>query len=189
MAAVMEALREDHRNIARLLDALDHQISVFERGGDPDYDVLRGVADYFQEYPDRCHHPKEDVVFAAVRAVRPDVAAEIGDLPAEHRRVHERAGELGRLIDALLSETDVPRAAVVEAAREFIGAERRHMLFEDDRAFPLIEKTLGPSDWARIEAVLALGSDPLFGVLVEEKFKRLSQRLIRWEAESWVRSD
>jgi hemerythrin-like domain-containing protein len=188
MAAVMDALREDHRNIARLLDALEHQISIFEQGGDPDYDVVRGVAQYFVEYPDRCHHPKEDVVFAEVRAVRPDVAAEIGDLPAEHRLVHERADCLARLIEALLSETDVPRAAVVEAAREFIGAERRHMLFENDRVFPMIEKALGPTDWARIEGVLGFGSDPLFGGLVEQKFKSLSQRLIRWEAESWSRS-
>jgi hemerythrin-like domain-containing protein len=184
MAEVMEALREDHRNIARLLNALEHQIGVFEQGNDPDYDVIRGVADYFTEFPDRCHHPKEDLVFAQVKAVRPDVAAEIGDLPAEHRQVHESVNRFVGRLGALLNEADIARAAVVDAAREFIDTERRHMRLENERIFPLMEQALSPADWSMIEAVLADGLDPLFGGAVEARFRRLSERLIGWEQES-----
>jgi hemerythrin-like domain-containing protein len=183
MAALLEALREEHRKIARLLDALEHQIGVFATGEDPDYDVIRGVANYFLEFPDRCHHPKEDLVFAKVKSARPDVAAEIGDLPGEHRQVQERTNRFARLLGALLNETDVARDAVVNAARDFIQAERRHMAREDERFFPLAEQILTPADWSRLAGALASGPDPLFGGEVEQKFRRLSERLIAWEQE------
>ena len=57
---VVDTLREEHRNIARLLRALEHQVAIFSNADAPDYDVIVGVADYFLDYPDRCHHPKED---------------------------------------------------------------------------------------------------------------------------------
>ena len=40
MSRVIETLREEHRNLARLLDALDHQIEVFAEAVRPDYDVI-----------------------------------------------------------------------------------------------------------------------------------------------------
>ena len=55
---VIETLREEHRNISRMLDALEHQIEVLAQVGTPDYEIIRGIADYFCDYPDRCHHPK-----------------------------------------------------------------------------------------------------------------------------------
>lgn len=183
MALVIETLREEHRDIARLLDALEHQIDVFERADEPDYDVIRGVADYFLEFPDRCHHPKEDQVFARLKAADPKAAAEIGDLPSEHRLVHERIGRFARDLQALLGETDIARDVVVDAARQFIEAERRHMQMEEERFFPLAEKALTAEDWSILDRALAQSADPRFGDSAA-RLKQLSQRLIAWEAES-----
>lgn len=186
MADVIDALREEHRNIARLLEALEHQIDVFAAAGAPDYDVIGGIAEYFLEYPDRCHHPKEDVVFRRLREAYPQDAAAVGDLPAEHRIVHDRADRFGRAVQALLNDTDIARDAIVEAAREFIHAERRHMHREEEQFLPLAERLLTASDWSLIEGALATGADPLFGDRVEAKFRRLSERLLAWEQEFWL---
>ena len=51
MSALIEALREEHRDMARLLAALAHQITVFAEGRAPDYDVILGVSDYFLDFP------------------------------------------------------------------------------------------------------------------------------------------
>ena len=80
MVTVIYTLREEHRNIARLLNALEHQIEIFARAGAPDYDVIRGIAEYFLDYPDRCHHPKEDVVFDRLCARFPRDAGVVGFL-------------------------------------------------------------------------------------------------------------
>ena len=184
MASVLEALREEHRNIARLLSALEHQVDVFALGGDPDYDIIRGVADYFEEFPDRRHHPKEDVIFARLKAVDPMAASVIGDLAGEHRAVHQRIGQFRQDIDQLLGDSDIARDEVVDAARRFIEAERRHMRKEEEVFFPLAERRLTLADWTAIEDQLARRADPLFGGKVEDRFRKLSERLIAWEEES-----
>ncbi len=184
MAQVIEALREEHRDIARLLDALEHEIGVFAEEGDPDYDVVRGVADYFLEFPDRCHHPKEDAVFARLKAVQPEAAAAVGDLPGEHVAVHARALRFEETVNALLNETDIARDAVVEAARKFVALERRHMQMEEERFFPVAERLLSADDWSGVEAGLAQGPDPLLGGAVEQRFRRLAERLVAWERQA-----
>lgn len=62
MIEIIEVLREEHRNIEKLLRVLERELSVFDRGDHPDYVVIEAVVDYFKDYPDRCHHPKEDII-------------------------------------------------------------------------------------------------------------------------------
>ena len=46
MQAIVEALSEEHHNIARLLLVLEHQIEIFASAEMPDADVMIGVGDY-----------------------------------------------------------------------------------------------------------------------------------------------
>ena len=62
MTYVIEVLRQEHRNIEKLLQVLEQELSVFDRGDRPEYEVIVRVFDYFREYPDSCHHPKEDMI-------------------------------------------------------------------------------------------------------------------------------
>jgi len=183
VAAVIQALREEHLNIARLLAALEHQVEVFASAQSPDYDVIVGVAEYFLDYPDRFHHPKEDIVFAHLQAKRPEAAAAIGDLLAEHRALHARARRFRQTVGELLNGTDMPRAEIVDAGRTFIAAERGHMRKEEEHFLPLAETLLTLADWLEIEGKLASRPDPVFGARVEDRFKMLSARLLAWEAE------
>jgi hemerythrin-like domain-containing protein len=183
VVTVIYILREEHRNIARLLNALEHQIEIFARAGAPDYDVIRGIAEYFLDYPDRCHHPKEDVVFDRLCARFPRDAAEVGDLATEHRKTAESARRFRDTVYALLDNAEIARETVVNAARGFIEGERRHMAMEEERFFPLAEARLTPEDWLRIESDLVTGRDPLFGDRVEAEFEGLRKRLLAWEEE------
>ena len=51
MTYVVEVLRQEHRNIERLLRVLEQELRVFDRGNRPDYEVVLGVIDYFKDYP------------------------------------------------------------------------------------------------------------------------------------------
>ena len=183
MAAVINTLREEHRNIARLLDVLDHQIGVFAEGGKPDYDIITGIAEYFLDYPDLCHHPKEDIVFARLSEAYPTATVTVGDLLAEHKTLHDRVVRFRFTVNALLGETDIARSAIVGAAYFFIEAERRHMQAEEKLFFPLAEQLLTPLDWSLIEGKLADGRETLFGERVDERFKNVRERLLAWESE------
>ena len=167
----------------RLLDALERQIGVFAEAGTPDYDVIMGVAEYFLDYPCLCHHPKEDVIAARLLTAHPVEAAAIADLVGEHTVAHERARRFRRTMRALLTDTDIAREVVVDAARRFIAFERRHMQMEEETFFPLAERLLGPTDWRAIEAELSAMADPVYGAQVARSFRTMSERLLAWEAE------
>jgi hemerythrin-like domain-containing protein len=189
MATVIETLREDHRNTGRLLAALEHQIEVFAQAGAPDYDVIVGIAEYFLEYPDRCHHPKENVIFDQLKSKYPQEASTVGNLLGEHRSLHEQTLQFRQTVSALLNDTDIPRDAVVNVARLFIETERRHMQKEEEHFLPLAEQVLTKADWSHIEGALAYVRDPLFGGLVEQRFSRVRERLLAWEREYRIDQD
>jgi hypothetical protein len=50
--------------IARVLE---RELSVFDRGDRPNYEVVLAVIDYFKDYPDSCHPPKEDMIFEVLK--------------------------------------------------------------------------------------------------------------------------
>src|SRR5665213_712847 len=171
MAIVIEALRDDHRNIRRLLDALERQIEVFALAGTPDYDVIVGIAEYFLEYPDRCHHPTENMIFDQLNREYPQQALTVENLLSEHRLMHEQAWHFRHSVSALHNDADIARDTVVNAARLFIETERRHMQWEEEHFLPLAEQVLTVADWSHIKGALGYIRDPLFGGRVEQRFR------------------
>ncbi|HUO11528.1 MAG TPA: hemerythrin domain-containing protein, partial [Caulobacteraceae bacterium] len=163
MAAMIEILRKEHRNIRRLLLALEHQLEVFANEQSPDYDVIVGVADYFLDYPDRCHHPKEELIVSKLLEAHPEIAAATGDLSREHEALHERALDFRATVSALLNDTDISRSQVVQAGHAFIVAQRRHMQAEEQTLFPLAARLLKPADWTDIDRRITKRTDPIFG--------------------------
>src|SRR6266545_2349504 len=180
MTQLLEILREEHRNIETLLLALEHELSIFDRAERPDYEVVQAVIDYFQEYPDCCHHPKEDVIFAMLKARDPAAAASVGDLEAEHRNGAKRLRLVARAVESVLGEQEVLRQTVDDIVRDFIEKERRHMEMEERVLFPAAASALQAEDWAEIDA--KVGNDPLLD-RANEKFNSLRQRILQWEQE------
>jgi hemerythrin-like domain-containing protein len=77
---IIDLLRQEHRNMEKLLLVLELEVSVFGRGERPDYEVIWAVIAYFQVFPDAYHHPQENAVFEKLTARDPAAAAKIGDL-------------------------------------------------------------------------------------------------------------
>src|ERR1022692_3828142 len=138
-AFVIEALLREHRDLELLLAALGRQIHIFES---PDYDVVLGVADYLLEFPDRSHHPKENIVFARLLEAHPHRALAISGLRRDHRALRRGAAGFAETTNAMLNGSDIPRAAIVAAARSYVTAQRRHMREEEQRYFPLADRLL-----------------------------------------------
>lgn len=181
MSPVIQVLRQEHRNIARVLDALEHQVDRLAAGDRPDYELLQDIATYFCDYPDRCHHPKENAVFRQLQAKHPQVAKEIGDLDREHRDTGARAHRFRDNIQAIFRDQVMPLTTLVNAARSFIDAERQHMRMEEAVFFSPADSALSEDDWHAIGSTLSNEHDPLFGPTVEKQFAVLRDRLLAWE--------
>jgi len=184
MAYMIEVLRQEHRNIESLLGVLERELNVFDRGERPDYEVVLAVIDYFKDYPDSCHHPKEDMILEKLRARDPVAAATIGDLEAEHREGTKRLRRVAQAVERVLSDQDLVRENVANIISDFIKRERQHMAMEERVVFPATFKALRPEDWGDIALKLADRSDPFYQPGFEQKFIRRNILKMEEEAEA-----
>ena len=184
MTYVVEVLRQEHRNIEKLLQVLEQELSVFDRGDRPNYEVVVGIIDYFKDYPDSCHHPKEDMIFDKLKSRDSAAAAKIGDLRIEHVEEASRLRRAAQAVERVLADHDLLRETVDEIIRDFIEHERQHMKMEEQIFFPTAVNALHPKDWADIALKLADRRDPLNGPDLEQKFSMLRRKILEIEAEA-----
>ena len=184
MTKIIESLREEHRNIEQLLLVLERELNVFSRGDRPDYEIINAVISYFLDYPDCCHHPKEDMIFEKLKA-RDSVAAEsVGDLEAEHRNEGKRLRRVSDMIRGILINEEAPGQTFDNVMRDFVEQERRHMKMEERVLFSSAVTALRPEDWAVIEARWSETEDSLFNVAMEEKCESIRDHILHWQREN-----
>jgi len=181
---IIERLCREHRNIEMLLAVLERELEIFDRGGRPDYTVIRAIISYFELYPEIYHHPQEDLIFAKLKIRDPAAAATVGNLALEHQEGAERLRRVAQAVDSVLADREILRQNVDNIVRDFVEHERRHMMMEDRDFFPAALKALEPQDWAEIASALTNFEDPLFSEAAEETFDALRARILQLEQEA-----
>jgi hemerythrin-like domain-containing protein len=188
MSRIIQTLREEHRNIEELLLVLEQELSVADRNERPDYEVMRAVISYFQDFPDCCHHPKEDMIFERLKARDPVAAESVGDLEAEHQDEGKRLRRVADMIRSILTDHDVLGQTFHDVMRDFIKCERKHMEMEERFLFSTAINVLRPEDWAGIDARWSDWKDSMFEVAFEEKCQSLRERILQWQREHQANS-
>lgn len=173
MPKVLRQLRREHADFAKLLDVLDRQLAVFAAGERPDYDLVRKVVDYFLDYPEAVHHPKEDLIYRVLKERDAALAEAVVDLEREHEGLTAWTSALGQILGEILAEELIDRARVRDMTEHFVRTYRRHMRLEEEKIFPAAEKCLCAEDWAAIDAHANDRADPLFGIRVAEHYRSL----------------
>ena len=184
MSNIIQILLEEHRNIDKLLLVLEHELEVFDRSEEPDYEILQAVIQYFQDYPESCHHPKEDMVFEKLKVRDPAAANRIGDVEAEHKIETQRLRRLVEAVEEILAGREFLRQTFHDVVFDFIKHQRQHMDKEERLLFPAAIQRLRPEDWAAIDARLEDRKDPLFNGVIETKFQALQRTILRWQRET-----
>jgi hemerythrin-like domain-containing protein len=178
MVEIIEILRQEHRNIEKLLCVMEQELTVFDRGERPDYGIFEAIIEYFKNYPDTCHHPKEDIIYEIFRTRDPGRAASVTDLQAEHREGAVRLHRVAQALDSVLNDQDVLRASVDRIVRDFIDNERKHIALEEEVVFPAIVDTLRPGDWAEVALTIADRYGPPSQADFEEQFSSLRRDIL-----------
>jgi len=184
MSNIIQILLEEHRNIDKLLLVLEHELEVFDRSEEPDYEILQAVIQYFQDYPESCHHPKEDMVFEKLKVRDPAAANRIGDVEAEHQVETKRLRRLVEAVEEILAGREFLRQTFHDVVHDFIEHQRQHMDKEERLLFPAAVQGLRPDDWAELDARLNDQKDPLFNGVIETKFQALQRTILRWQHET-----
>ncbi len=81
---IMKHLNTDHHNVARILNILESQLDRLHQIKPVDFDLMRDVMRYMTHYPDRVHHPLEDLVIQKLIEHGPSVQKIGENLTREH---------------------------------------------------------------------------------------------------------
>jgi hemerythrin-like domain-containing protein len=174
-------LESEHASMARLLDIMERQLALFESSEQPDYDLMQQIAGYFIDFPEHCHHPKEDLVAAMLIERVPARAEPLRGLAGKHEELAHLTQRFAQLLQRVLDEAELPRGTVLRAAREFIASQRYHMAMENEHFLPLAREVLGPADLAVLESQLLARQDPLRRSSNEERYAKLRDLLLASE--------
>ena len=166
----------DHSNYARLLDLLEQQIDSMHRGGRPAYQLMALIVDYLRHFPDRFHHPREDVAFSRMVERDPQLQLEIARRIQEHVEIAAAGDELLNRLNQAAAGAVVERAPLEAAAALYLLYYRNHLAAEEREVIPRAMQLLQPADW-RAVADIPPEPDPLFGAGVDARYQELRERI------------
>lgn len=171
---ILLALGDEHKYQIRLLRVLERQVGLLNRRQTPDYEQMYGVMRYMTQYPDRFHHPKEDLLFEKVVQRDPSAKAKVDELLRAHKDIIAKGARLLQAIDRCRKQpANADTHTLRKAAHAYIGTLRRHIDIEHLHLFPLAEKALQPKDWIEVDRRMRPILDPVFGGAVADEFRSL----------------
>lgn len=179
MGSILDRLGRDHRNMRILLELLEENLGAHAWGEPADFELLRLIADYMLEYPDRVHHPLEELLLERLAARDPTAVSVLGGLMEEHRRLAQLTRRLAATIDDLSHDAELPRDWLAQLVQQVISTNRQHMQAEERTLFPRALARLEDGDWAALEARVAEAGDPLFGENRAAPYLALHERILR----------
>lgn len=144
-------LQLEHRNFADLLDLMDEQVMALDRGDQPDGALLKASVDYFSNFLDECHHPKEDRVYQKLVHSAPRVAERLSGLIQDHRELTQLTRSYAAQVNVLRLTGMPPREALRNSLHRFIEYHRDHIAMEEEYFYPAALRHLSRDDWAAID--------------------------------------
>src|SRR5215831_15321693 len=175
MAEPLAVWHAEHVNFARLLDLLESQLSAFQRGEQPTYDLMGNILYYLRGFADRFHHPREDAAFARLVEREPDSQLIVNRILQEHRVIAAAGDEFFNRLNEVTMDVMTPRATLETAAATYLVYYRHHIATEERDIMPRAAELLTKEDWAAVTA--AVPPDPLFGDIVEARFQELRNQI------------
>ncbi len=173
VANVLTELRQDHKNMGLMLNLLEQESNRLYVGDDPDFELLHDIMHYMTVYPDAVHHPKEDRIYAELKAIRPDLSAGFKRITVDHRQIAELSIKLRDDIAAINSSHFVQRKTIVADALRYVNMLRGHMQWEELDLFRRVEEMIAGGHNLVEAATYLQGCDPVFGSKVEQDFENL----------------
>ena len=177
--ATCALIRDEHRTLSALLHALKHLVREI-RGGraTPDFALLRAIVYYIDAFPEKFHHPKEELfLFTPLARRSAEAAAMIASLRAEHAEGEARILGLQHVLLRYEQEGSDGFAPFAAAVDDYAAFYYRHMEKEEREIIPLALRVLLPEDWAAADRAFMANRDPLSGS-VEGEFRQLFSKIV-----------
>ncbi len=177
MSGPLTDWHDEHVRFGRLLNLLEEQVNAFRAGEEPNYDLMREIVHYLQNFAHRYHHVREDVAFDRLAEREPSMRMIANRLLQEHRVIAWAGEELADRLMQITEDVIVERAAVEAAASTYLVYYRHHLVAEERDILPRAAHLLTPDDWAAVAAAVPPEVDPLFGPDFDVYYEQLRRQL------------
>lgn len=177
LATLLGELRQDHRNMALLLDLIEAESELMSGDDEPDLELLRDIMRYMTVYSDAVHHPREDVVYEAMREHSAQLAEGLAGVVDDHADIAELGGRLRADIEGAIAGSAITRKRLLDDLHDYVDRLRRHMKWEEDDLFLRADQLAQEDAGRRIDITGLAGSDPLFGATTTPSFANLASHL------------
>lgn len=175
---LIRVLLAEHRHIATVMQLFSDQLTAIEAGELVDTHVVYEIMDYMVTWPDRFHHPREDLIYGRVAELDAAAAENVDSLQRDHDHTAETGRQVLRDIQQW-RDGEISGELLVKSGRAYVAHMYEHMNSEEQLVFPQIERVLGAGDWRdlALDDRLQPVGDPVFGPRVQREFRNLARKL------------
>ena len=177
LADLLNDLRDDHRNMAAMLDLLSRQVVHIRDGERPDYELIHDIMRYMTTYSDAVHHPKEDVLYSTMRAQKPESAKGLERVGPEHREIAKLGEALREDVEAVAYGAPVTREKLVEDTNRYVQTLRKHMAWEEEDLFRRAKDLVTDEEEMFVDVSNFDTLDPVFGPERQHSYENLLQNI------------
>jgi hemerythrin-like domain-containing protein len=178
MSEIIANLRNDHRNLTKLLQLLSAETGKLEKGEYTDYQIIADIMQYFVNYPDIYHHPHEDLILNTLKNRNSQVTGPCTDIFSEHQEMASKGAEILDEIKQIQGNAIFSRENFVRQLKEYIACYHAHMEKEEEALFKIAEKYLNVDDWKKINLTIRMAEDPLFGRILDAEYNDLFKAIM-----------
>ncbi len=177
MHALLKRLKNDHKNLVKLLQVLEKQLDDFHEGREHDIDLMCELVEYIESYADQIHHPTEDLVFIRLKELTDEQRVAVETLEDQHHILHDMSKGFAQALEAIMHGDVILRQELESKGRAMLKTLRQHMNLEENDIFVLADATLSDEDWDWAAEQAPKLNDPVFGDPDPARFRTLFQHL------------
>jgi hemerythrin-like domain-containing protein len=171
---------DEHRSLAAVVQGLRHLVGEYRRDAmEPDFKLLRSIVFYLDEFPQKLHHPKEEIYLFAKLQERTRTADKvIAELQRQHLAGLRYVEDLHETLAKYEIDGPAGLAGFSDSVEIFAIDILRHMALEESALLPLASRHLTGEDWVEIGLAFGKNGDPRFVADADHAYAELFRRLI-----------
>jgi len=171
---------DEHRSMAAITHGLRFLVhEMREKGIEPEGKLLWAMLYYFETFPQKQHHPKEEAyLFRRLKMRTREADETILKLEEQHRTGIEHIKNLEMTLGRYLAGAPGGREDFMAASETLADELVVHMAFEENVLLPLAKQHLQPEDWTEIANAFGENGDPRFSAEQDHEFRAMFSRIV-----------
>lgn len=183
MHRIQRQLHTDHSHLLRLLECFSHEIDCydFDSQRSADLDIILSALDYIQTYPDKWHHPAEDIIFNRLLKKNVKESSLIEQLQNEHQEIISATKKVQELFNNVAEDCIVSADELLTQSRDYVKLQKKHLEKEIEHVYPLMNSMFSENEWREIEKEIRMQNDPLFATPSKKEYDQLYKYIVALE--------